>query len=109
MGQLIAPAPLLLILGMLSLGVMKVTFDHLSQKKPGRPPFIEGVLLATPQALATVFSFTPSVSAFIFTAWRCVEYVDDSAVHDTRAYLEADTTVLCRDSRGGAAGGRRQS
>ena len=82
---------------MLALGVLKVTFDHVLAGTAGPPPLMEGVLLATPQALATVFSFTPSVSNFIFSAWICEHYLE-------HAYAEAPRTPSHPCRRAGGAG-----
>ena len=50
-----AAMPLCLIAAMLSAGVAKVTYDHVKQGKSGRPPFVEGILLATPQVPDAIF------------------------------------------------------
>lgn len=94
-------APLLLILGMMALGILKVTLDRCQAGEPGPPSIVEGVLLVTPQALATVFSFTISVSATIFSSWICEHYDEDSSAAIQQAYLTADLSVRCQTDGGG--------
>ena len=83
--------------GMLLILLGGWAYDVLWHVRAGKPllhPF-RGLLKTLPLVLFISFSLCASVSASIFAAWSCEEYVDDSAAGTVRAYLREDPSIRC--------------
>jgi hypothetical protein len=67
---------------------------HLSQTC--RNSLINGFLAGTPISLVVSFCFTPSVSAFVFQAWQCDQFLFSET--EEHSFLGQDLSVRCFDS-----------
>jgi len=96
--------PLLLMLGPLVLSIMPVIVLSCRARVAPRADctktcFSEGlkaaVLRALPYMIFISFCLVQSVSAGIFSAWDCVQFVFDSASGTTRTFLREDLSIEC--------------
>ena len=128
-------APLVVVAGLLLGGGLRALFKHVSGIEPAaarmalganaeslrtvavqakglfKAAFVHGTLQAVPVVLFWTFCMCPSISAGIFRAWTCEDFVlddvsqsiDDASPQPVRvqAYLVGDRSVRC--SRGGVS------
>jgi hypothetical protein len=94
-------APLILLLFPLAISIVMCMISHCRAQIADRTKtlvgegFKDAVLRALPYVIVISFCLNQSVSAGIFSAWDCVEFMQDSATGAMRQFLREEPSIEC--------------